>query len=203
MDETSFAINCANPLVIADNWLWIYSKNIVLVQNPALWISSIEWLFKYSIIAPPTCNECKPTSNFSKHEFPSPTAGMASFKTFPMLVLHTNCQGNDGTALKAQISVSWDAPFCTMSCAHDTNAFTAQHWLFPVSAWWDKFCPLFPFFWLSIVKQTRFICSPYCTSCSGMIWCLLMKNFMSHSQNCCVCLTPLPWCVYSPTQSRK
>jgi len=127
MDGTAFAIDCANPLVVADSWLWIYSKNVVLVQRPALCISSVEWLFKYNAIAPPARNECEPTSDFSKRRFPSRTAGIASFTTFTMSVLRICCHGNDGASLNAQISVSWDAPSRTMSRARATNAFTAQH----------------------------------------------------------------------------
>jgi len=164
-------------------------------------VASTPWL--NSAIVPPARNECEPTSDFTKCNFPSWTAGMASCTTFTISVLHTCCHGNEGASLNAQISVSWDAPSRTMSRARATNAFTAQHWFSPVNAWWDKVCPLFPFFWLSMVRHTKFICSPYCSSCSGIIWCSLMKNFMSQSRNCCVHLTPLPWCVYSPTRSKK
>jgi len=60
-----------------------------------------------------------------------------------------------------------------------------------------------PFFWLSMVKHTKLTSWLCCASCSGMIWHSWMNNFISQSQNCCVRLTPLPWCIYSPTRSRK
>jgi len=177
--------------------------NVVLVQRPAHWISMASCLLMNRAIAPPALSEWEPTWSGVYPSSCDPVARIDCFTTATMSLLCTYCHGRDFASRKAQMSVSGVAPYWSMSDNRATTALTGQHGFPSVSAWCDKVSPLFPFFWLSMVREIRLICVRYCGICAGLICCPAAKHFISLSLNCWVRRMPCPWWVYSPTRRRK
>jgi len=215
----SFAISYTRPCDETSSCKWIYSKNVLLVQQPAHWISSANYLFKYRVIAPPALSECDPILDSLNPAFPvSQSAFTGSFTASIMWELRTCCQGKATELWKVHINVSSVAFICTKSTALATTAFTRQHVLKNLSvysvislslfvlmvspffkAWWDKMSPFWPFFWFSMVKDMSVMCSTLFSRFTGRICWSFAKNYISQPKLLCVALSVVI-CVFPNMQ---
>jgi len=201
---TFFAIDYARPFDTMSSCPWMYSIKVVLVHRPARWISKVECFVIYRAIAPPARSECDPTLSGSNPFLSLRMIRMASFTALITSVLCTCCHLSFLLIRNVQIRVDGVAPLRTMLMALVTSAQTGQQVLSPSSTWCDIVTPsCLPFFWLSIVSDTRSTLFAYLWSLLGWITFPFAKNFMSPSQNCCVRCTLHPWWVYSPTHYTK
>jgi len=148
MNGISVAIASASPMEETSNWLWMYSKKVLLVHRPARCISNADFLFKYNAIAPPALRECDPILEIrNPFFFGSLRAVTASLTARTIWELRTCCQGKATDSRNAQIRVSSVAFIRIMSIALATTALTGQQEGSPFRiAWCDNVSPFRPFF---------------------------------------------------------
>ncbi len=193
----------ASPRVVMSSCPWMYSMKVDPVQRPARWMVRMSWRFMKRAVAPPDLSEWDPTLSSWYPRRCSPVAATPSFTACTMSFPRTCCQGRVGASRKLHRRVSGEALSASMSRARATTARMGQHQLSVWMAWCERMSPRFPFFWLSIERETMSMELLCALRCGGLISSPLAKNLMSCSRNCCVRHLFWPWCVYLLTRSKK
>ncbi len=106
-------------------------------------------LVKNMAMVPLACSEWDPTFLMTKPKQSLGLSQTTSLTSWTMSLLCTCCHGREVASQKVQMRVSGVVTLQIMLQAHAMTAWTGQHGLSVVMAWWDKVLPLFPFFRLS------------------------------------------------------
>ncbi len=125
--------------------------------DAAFWMAMVSCFIKNMARVPLACKEWDPTLSMTK---PKQSLELTIWHLLPFrqcqyfVPVATEVKWHPG---KVQIRVSRVAPSWIMSQACVTTAWMGQQGLPLVRAWCDRVSPLFSFFWLLIVRETRLI----------------------------------------------